>query len=475
VNTPLTAAATIGLERAPSPLAQLPAELQPAPGADPAETFLDAAALTTLAIRSVAGLAEDRWEHAASQPEPDRALPAAARATLRQLLRERAPIQAAAIAVLRTHGAVVPVRDLPELADQAVTPASPLRGVLADACGPTGRWLLARNPRWTVLLRGASSAEDELDGSSGTPWLHGSVDARVAWLIHARTDDPARARATLSEGWTHESAKERAAFVAALRTGLGESDYDFLLSAARDKAPAVARAAVRLLASFPSGAFADARAELIRRHFSVRRSWLGGAILTVSELPGDPAQGILTGAEASVRSFVQSTPLGLWQRVLGAHPAELANMKREGVEWDPVAVFLTAAADQGDLEPVLPLLERAKAPWEIVDSATLSPTWRDHIAARMLTEVEKNPLSAAREWLGEPFPATLADPVVHAITKDPSQLSAHDAAAWLVKLPPDTLPRLRALQPKIPSPAQAAATRSLGHLTLFTRLTQELS
>ncbi|MDR1513367.1 MAG: DUF5691 domain-containing protein [Propionibacteriaceae bacterium] len=499
----LVASATVGLGARPVNTALLPEPLRPEPGES---AFLDAAALATLASRSQRGIASDPW----ALPDPPqlgtgRMVTATQHGLLRQLLAAPAEVVAACLQLLVDHDAETPIRWLPELAVQGLAPASPSRQLVAQAAGDRGRWLLGENPAWRPLLRhwrppgspgpdadGAQRAEtgppatDQTPATRQTPvaeqtpatdhWSHGSLPQRVAWLRALRAADPGLAREELAQVWAKSRVAERAELVKALEVGLSAADSSLLAKARADRSDKVSRPALRLSSRLAEGEFAERRAELIRAHFTVSKS-LFARKLTVSALEADPGQGIAEGPAPGLASFVEFTPLPLWRQVLGLDPIELGRLKPAGVDyWDPAPAFLRAAFAQGDSVLLNRLLDQVADPLSHIDDPT-PIDYPNRLAAirRELAQNDEWELWRVQLWLGDVLPREILDDAVAAFQESPNRLGSPSAVLALARCDLDQVARLRALIPQMPEDSRSAGSRAVGHLTLLSRLNQELS
>jgi hypothetical protein len=142
----------------------------------------------------------------------------------------------------------------------AATADPHLRDSTITAGGARAAWLAGRNPQWAWAA--AAAADDVADAST---WRTGSREARFGLLAARRADQAERARALLESTWSDESAKDRAAIVRALATGLGPADEPFLERALDDRSRPVRLAAAELLAGLPDSQFAARMAARTRR------------------------------------------------------------------------------------------------------------------------------------------------------------------------------------------------------------------
>jgi hypothetical protein len=140
-------------------------------------------------------------------------------------------------------GVRVPPLHLPALLNKGRAQAS-LREDMLPVLGRRGYWLAAYNANWSYI----QSAEEQ---DAEEVWQTGSAAARRLLLAHLRRTDPPRARAMLQTTRASEAAKDRAAFLEALRVGLSLDDELLLEGALDDRSKEVRRAAANLLASLP--------------------------------------------------------------------------------------------------------------------------------------------------------------------------------------------------------------------------------
>lgn len=113
-----------------------------------------------------------------------------------------------------------------------------LRWLILPVLGQRGRWLAGQNPAWHY----AAAESDE------TVWQTGSHDERLFLLQQLRQENPARARELLAWTWSEETAKLRAAYLAAFVAGLSMADEPFLEKLLDDRSQEVRRTAADLLA-----------------------------------------------------------------------------------------------------------------------------------------------------------------------------------------------------------------------------------
>ena len=260
----------LGTNRQPLPLpahASLALLSAQPPVVDQETRFLQATALLT------------QYRTAGSQPialpatadalrcpaETGRPAPANATATLRQLVADSD--QKLLIEWLR-HAAQQTIVAAPELLPallELATKQRPVAEALAPCLGERGRWLMHLNPAWPIA---AAEIVDEND------WRVGASEARLRFLQHYRQQEPKAARTLLESTWTQEAAKERTAFLGALRSGLGLADEPFLEQCLADRSLAVRTEAARLLAGLVGGRRQQALLAQLTNYISVERGWL---------------------------------------------------------------------------------------------------------------------------------------------------------------------------------------------------------
>ncbi|GAB7533706.1 hypothetical protein PS3A_61230 [Pseudomonas sp. 3A(2025)] len=151
---------------------------------------------------------------------------------------------------------------LPDLLEKARRDDT-LRGLLAPVLGERGRWLAERNPAWQV------QAVDTRVALNDEIWDIGSLEQREAYLRALRERDPVGARERLIAGRKGFDARERAAFVRALDTGLSADDEPLLDELCRDRSKDVRRAAVELLVLLPTSAYRQRMVERLSQCVTV--------------------------------------------------------------------------------------------------------------------------------------------------------------------------------------------------------------
>jgi hypothetical protein len=246
---------------------------------------------------------------------------------------------------------VVPPDRLPPLLDVASSNAV-LRQAVAAVIGERGRWLAGLNPGWAWATAGGEAPQETAIWATGTP------RARRLLLARLRATDPAAARELLASTWSTETAEDRAAFVAALATGLSLDDEPFLEAALDDRRKEVRVAAAGLLARLPESRLAHRMAERSRPLVRVA----GERVEATFPDHVDPAMvrdGVVAKAPAGLGArawwcfqLVAATPLQTWVDALGRPAARLVEAA------DPVLrqAWAAAAAAQNDEEWALALL-----------------------------------------------------------------------------------------------------------------------
>lgn len=340
----LVTSALLGTDRRP-----LAAE--PGPGSqDGPVALLDAAALHT--VRRRAGLlpatAGTRPGPAPADPRPP--LPAAARRRLAQLLTDRSAPSGSGrrgtapdltelipqwLATAGQRGFRAPADLLPALLD-AARARTDLRPYVLAFAGPRGRWLAALNPEWKFALRaspgGAAHPEVTDPDAVRRLWEEGLFAERVALLAAVRAREPAAARALLSTTWSTERAEDRLMFLDSLRTGLSDTDEDFLEQALSDRSRNVRSMAAELLSALPGSALAGRMAARATSCVSPDRT--EGALSIAVEAPHECDAAMQRDGVVPVppsgrgkRSWwlgqlVEATPLTVWRTRFGGRAAQ---------------------------------------------------------------------------------------------------------------------------------------------------------
>lgn len=409
----LTVVAVLGTDRAG---ASLP-KLSGAPGAAlaamaeaPAEARLLASASVLSTYRRAGSmLAAPTAGHEATGA-PDETVPACSEAAGRlleeilvgdmiQLLPEWCALAAAA-------GVRAPDEWLPALLREMVShPERASPDVIRPVLGEWGIRLAAQHPDWCGVLGEA------VDGGDEEIWHHGTADARIAALARIRGRTPACGRELLAESWSAEASEDRAGLLAALATGLGPEDEDFLEAALDDSLIGVRRAAAGLLARLPDSRYAaratgraarfvrlEAKKGLLRTKTVVEVDLPGGLDKEMRRDGLSAAKQAGLGQKASLLlEAIAATPLSAW---CDAPPADwiAAALKSE---WDKPLLWgwTRAAIVQREAAWAAALVEPLAADIRTGDDVArerlsdvlgvLDPAARKALAMRWLWEREK--------------------------------------------------------------------------------------
>ncbi len=223
------------------------------------ETLLDAAAMTSLYLRS-------GWQAVQGQASM---LDTASADTLPTLSKE---MQECFIEIMRpdsSHAALKPelfrlmaaAKVKPErgwvhkiLEEARRNPA--LRADALNIIDERGRWLVK------FILVGDWVVPSVLSDSL---WDEGKLNERVAYLKQLRETDAAKARALLEESWNGEASEARADLLSALEVHLSLDDESFLEHALEDKKKDVRKTAASLLNSLPDSKLVQRMTERAKR------------------------------------------------------------------------------------------------------------------------------------------------------------------------------------------------------------------
>lgn len=239
-------------------------------------------------------------------------------------------LQAEAFQKLAAIGMRLPHRLLPR-ALEAGRRITALRPYLLPVLGQRGGWLAGQNQSWAYA---AGSSDMETPGDDA--WQHGSLDQRRRHLTTLRGVDAAKARELVTAALTTEGAKERAAFIECLATGLSLDDQDLLETTLTDKSKEARQTAARLLSSLVESRFAQRMAERLLPLLQSEKKFLRGTVVTL-EAPAayDAAWKADLIEEAKPKGhplgerawwlfqITRSVPLAWWEAQTGLSPAEL--------------------------------------------------------------------------------------------------------------------------------------------------------
>jgi len=212
-----------------------------------------------------------------------------------------------------------------------------LRAALLPVLGERGLWLARLNPDWRYADRGAAATDETADpfAEAERVWQEGSFEQRQALFAQLRAADPARARALLQAQLGELPAKERAAFVAELDTGLGDDDEALLAGLLKDRGREVRRFAASLLARLPGSAHAQRLRAWLAPRVTQERALLVKRWVVDAPQAADP-EWAAAGIDAArpqndalgerawwLYQLVRQVPLRWWCEHTGMDPAAL--------------------------------------------------------------------------------------------------------------------------------------------------------
>lgn len=354
----LVTAALVGTDRRPYRRGEpgaAAAALPPEPAEGPAALLADAAALALYrraGVRPVGGIEPVR----AADPETRPTVGRAAAVRLAGLLGDGGGLRADErfglvvewLDLARGKDLTAAAAVLPDLLD-AGSRRSELRGRFGAVGGERARWLAGQRPDWSWYGEVARSVL-----APESTWDEGLPADRIAYLRGLRATDPDRARDLLAAAWPGEPPPQRAAFLAALRTGLAPADEPFLEAALDDRRKEVRSAAAALLAVLPGSAY---RGRALDRMAGYVRVDGGEAVVVMLPAQCDPAMardGIDARAPQGIgervywfEQAVARTPLEFWSSY--GDPARLLD-RPVGDELAPNLRrgWAQAAVQQGD-------------------------------------------------------------------------------------------------------------------------------
>lgn len=167
-----------------------------------------------------------------------------------------------------------------------------VRPLILSVIDRRGEWLMQLNPRWQF----GAAADEPVERI----WTTGSREQRAAALRQVRQTDAAAGRALVASTWSEDGAEERAAFVAAMETGLSVDDEPLLEGALDDRSKQVRAAAAARLARLPQSALVKRMIERVEpllrldagtKGGLVRRAKAGAIEVTLPPDQYDPAWG----------------------------------------------------------------------------------------------------------------------------------------------------------------------------------------
>jgi hypothetical protein len=243
------------------------------------------------------------------------------------------------LVALHRAGKRIPEEHLPAMLDMGRAEV-PWRGLISAALGKRGEWLAAQNPDWTYATR----------RDHQQVWETGSRDERLLLLGNLRATDANMARELVAATWQQESARDRAAFLEKLATGVTDDDELFLSEALHDRSVEVRRVARAILARLPDSQFSRRLKELTTQVVTLKKPLLVKARVEVS-LPDDPMgwlkeHGIeLDGPPRDspypsvgpkgwyLKEMIALVPIAHWVESWGKSPAEIIKAAFES-EWE---------------------------------------------------------------------------------------------------------------------------------------------
>ena len=299
------------------------------------ESLLDAIALGATALR-----AGSRLGH--GEP-PDRApgdeRPEAGRLAVQLLelvltqppagTQQRSALLAHWLRAAAAAGRRVPYGLMPGLLDLA-TSHRDLRRVAAAVLDRRGLWLASQRDEWRWALDAAAGVDVAAEPTvSPGEWARLRSTDRLAVVSSLRARDPAAARGLVMSTWTSDTARDRRAFLEALRIGLSGDDEPLLEQALDDRAQTVREVAWDLLDGLPESARAERMAARLRPLIDSKGLLKRALEVRMPDEP-DPA-GVRDGLgrpppRRSARGWwleqiSAGAPLDVWTRASGADPA----------------------------------------------------------------------------------------------------------------------------------------------------------
>jgi hypothetical protein len=411
----LVDAAVVGAGRGNAPEAAPLLAALTASARDDSTRLLHAAAAESRARRA-GYLPADASQDAAPEPselDSRRSVGALAARRLRELLAaERADLLLEWLMLLARTGRRPPDAQVPALLT-AATASREFRDALVPVLGPLAGWLAEANPEWAWVAA---------TGPAGRPdtaiWRTGSHRERRELLGSLRGTDPATARALVLSTWPGDSARDRAAFVAAMATGLGPDDESLLDQALADRRGEVRHAAASLLAKLPDSKFSLRAVSRAMAALVVQRG-ITGTRLVVS-VPGeataemiadciDPDPPRATGRRAwMLRQIVAAAPAAWWPQHTGMSPRELLVLAARP-EWRTALElgWTDAAIRDGDPAWIKALLRRADHDADRDVFQALNPADRDS----WLVGHPDSPLIGWLDLVPAPWSAALSEVV----------------------------------------------------------------
>ena len=258
-------------------------------------------------------------------------------------------LQAEAFRRLASAGCGVPYRLLPKALDCGKR-STALRPSLLTVTGLRGTWLAAQNDAWSYAVGGGGEAIGD------DVWEHGSLDQRKLYLTSLRPRDPAKACELVAAALTTEGARERAALVECLTTGLSIEDQGLLDVALADKSKEVRQTAAQLLSSLPESGFMRRMTARLLPCITMEKKFLRGTAITLEAPPvyapewksdlieEAKPKGMAMGERAWwLFQILRAVPLQWWEAHTSMKPAELITWAQKS-DWKDALLQGWAAA-----------------------------------------------------------------------------------------------------------------------------------
>lgn len=237
-----------------------------------------------------------------------------------------------------------------------------LMDLVLPVLGERGRWL-ARQAPWAEKTRAAVFVEAIPLEQAADTWQTETRVVRENLLGRVRRANPDQGRALVESTWKEDSAEERAAFLAALKPGLGTADEPFLETALDDRAKTVRAAAAEVLAGL-------GKSRLVQRQAARAQAclqWKPGSLLRKAKievvLPETCEKDMLRDGIEPKRAvkdrgqkadwlvqILSAVPPGLWSWQWGKTPAELLEIAEAG-DWQEVLLEGWSAAALRHADP----------------------------------------------------------------------------------------------------------------------------
>jgi len=258
--------------------------------------------------------------------------------TLRQILDAGPdPLRHEALRLLATAAHCLPPRLLPRALGLAQKQPG-LRAALLPVLGRRGEWLARQEAAWGWAVGGLDPAPDP------ALWEHGTLEQRKVFLARLRGNDPAQARRLLQDGFGQLDARERAALLEQLASGLGAADEDFLEALLDDRSKEVRQLATGLLRRLPAsryvarmgarmGACLSTERKLFRQVLRLEPPTQFAADWKADALEETRAKSESLGERAWwLYQIARALPLAWWPAQTGLSPSELIKWL-PGTDW----------------------------------------------------------------------------------------------------------------------------------------------